>query len=485
MTALSAALAARRLAEEDSAWSLLRATNGPVVVAVLGAHLAGETRRMPAPVLFELIEADLEDLRGHGFDLPQTAVQYCRGWLDAGYLVRRPTDAREEVYELSEGALVAIRFVEQLIAPRPSATESRLATIVERIHQLAIDTDPDVTRRIAALQAERDRLDARIAALTQGDVDVLAEDRALERAVDILSLTAELPEDFARVRAAMEQLNRELRSQLVEEPESRGTVLDDIFRGVDLMAETDAGRSFAAFYALILDAERTTALEEELETLVRRPFAQSLSRDQARQLARLLPAMQEAGTEIHEVMTSFSRSLRRFVTSEELAEDRRVHRLVRETLAEAAALAEEMPPYRQLGIDLRLTAVSPSQISAMRLLNPADSETTTSVETATPEPADLAALREFVRASEIDMGELRSSVNGVLAAHGPATVAEILAARPATQGAASVVGLMVLAEEHAIRIPEATERVAWTPVGDAVQSRTATLPSYLFEDAIP
>lgn len=464
---------------------MLRGSNAPVAIAILGTHLASDTRRMVAPMLFDAVDADLEDLRAAGFDLPQTGMQYCRDWLTAGYLVRRPTEAREEVYELSEGALVAIRFVEQLAAPRPSVTESRLATIVERIHQLAIDTDPDVNRRIAALTAERDRIDAQIAALADGEVEVMADDRASERAVDILSMAAELPEDFARVRASLEQLNRELRSQLVEEPSSRGTVLDDIFRGVDLMAETDAGKSFTAFYALAIDAERTTRLEDEVEEILRRPFARSLSRDQVRFLARLLPTMQEAGGEIHDVMTSFSRSLRRFVHSEELAEDRRVHRLVRETLAQAGNLADQVPPYRHLDLDLRLTAVSPSQIAAMRLLNPADSETTGEVETVTAEPADLAALREYVRASEIDMGELRRNVNAVLAERGPSTVAEVLRGRPATQGAASVVGLLVLAEEHATRAgPQASERVSWSPAVGGPERR-ATVPTYLFEEVIP
>lgn len=186
---------------------------------------------MTCPVLHEAVDADLEDLRAHGFELPRTAVAYCADWLAAGYLVRRPGESREEHYELSDGALAAIRFVEELTDPRPSVTESRLATIVERIHRLAVDTDPDVTRRIAALTAERDRIDAQIAALAAGDVDELPEERAVERAIDILSLAAEIPEDFARVRTSLGQLNRDLRRQLVEEPGSRGTVLEDVFRG--------------------------------------------------------------------------------------------------------------------------------------------------------------------------------------------------------------------------------------------------------------
>ncbi|AEG43892.1 uncharacterized protein DUF3375 [Isoptericola variabilis J7] len=494
VTALATALTARRLLEDSSAWSLLRADNAPVVIGILGQHLSGEVRRLPAPELFEAVEAELDELRAHAFDLPKTAAQYCRDWLTAGYLVRRPGEGREEVYELSEGALTAIRFVEQLATPRASATESRLATIIERIHRLAVETDPDTSRRIAALEAERERIDTQIAALGSGSADVLSDERAVERAVDILALTAEVPEDFARVRAALEQLNRDVRAQLVEEPESRGAVLDDVFRGVDLLAESDAGRSFAAFYALVLDAERTAALEAQVDDLVDRPFAHSLSPDQRRLLQRLLPTMQDAGAEIHQVMTSFSRSLRRFVQSQELAEDRAVHRLVRETLAEANALVGQVQPYRQLGLELDLTAVTVAQVAGMRLHNPADSETTEPVVTSHAATADIANLRAAVRASEIDMAELTANVNDVLGMRGPSTIAEVLADRPATQGVASVVGLLVLAEQHATPAGDGrAEHVTWRPVvssdtasdGAADALRGATVPQFLFEEALP
>ncbi len=483
MTILGDTLTMRRLSG-TGAWTLLRGDNAPVALAVLGGHLGDQRRRMPAPELFEAVDADLAELRNHGFQVPRTGAQYCRDWLTAGYLVRRPGEAREELFELSEAALTAVRFVEQLAAPRASATESRLATIVERLHRLAVDTDPDTTRRITALQRERDRIDAQIAGLLAGQDDTLPEDRAVEAAADILALTAEIPEDFARVRGALEHLNRDVRTKLVEEPSSRGAVLDDVFRGVDLLAESDAGRTFTAFYALVLDAERTAAFEADVEDVVTRPFARRLDASQRDQLRRLLPALQDAGGEIHQVMTSFSRSLRRFVQSEELAEDRRVHRLVRETVAMAHRLSGDVAPYRKLDVELDLTAVSVSRLAGMRLHNPADSETVEVVTSAEPQEADLAALRAAVRASEIDLAELTGNVNDVLAVRGPSTIAEVLADRPATQGVASVVGLLVLAEQHGTRTGEyRTERVTWEPVSPGPR-RGAHLPQYLFEEPL-
>ncbi|GHD05734.1 DUF3375 domain-containing protein [Zhihengliuella salsuginis] len=481
MSTVRVALTARRLLQESPAWALLRTDTAPVALAVLGTHFSRERRHLAAAELFDAVETDLVDLRARGFDLRQPAAAYCRAWLTDGYLVRRPGEAREEIYELSDGTLTALRFIDSLAVPRTSVTESRLATIVERIRRLSIDTDPDVSRRIAALQAERNRLDARIEALARGDADTLDEHRAVDQAHDVLSLASELPEDFARVRAELDLINRDLRARLIEEPASRGSVLDDIFRGVDVLAESDAGRSFSAFHSLLLDPEQTTAVDDDLDALLERPFARSLSPENRTQLRRLLPAMQDASGEINDVMTSLSRSLRRFVQSEELAEERLVHQMLREAFGAAGRASSTTRPWTRLPIELALTGVHVTSPSAMKLQNPADSETSEPLEIHETQPADLEALREAVRASEIDMQEVTDNVNSVLAAHGPSTIADILSHRRATQGVASVVGLLVLAEQHATRTRDAVESVSWrTPDGE----RRARVPRFLFQEAI-
>lgn len=486
MTALRAALTTRRLADHSTAWALLRAANAPVAVAVLGAHLADPRREMPSAVLINAVEADLDELRAHGFDLPQTALQYCKAWLEAGFLIRRPTESREELYSLSDGALAAIRFVQELSEPRSSVTESRLTTIVERIRQLSIETDPDVSRRIEMLRTERDRLDEEISRLASGDVEILETDRAAEQAGDVLALAAELPEDFARLRASLEALNSRLRRQLIDEPQSRGSVLDDIFRGVDLLQESEAGRSFAAFYALVLDPERTSALDDDIDALLERPFARSLTPEQRTQLRRLLPAMQDSSSEIHQVMTSLSRSLRRFVQSEELAEERQVNQLLRAATSEAHTLFEQgCRPFREIGFVLNLTRVPVSSVSALTLHDPQDAAVTEEVVESEAPPVDVAELRRSVRESEIDTAELIDAVNAVLRDHGPCTIAEVFSHRPASQGVASVVGLLDLAERHAVMVPDRHEEVRWVPADSVADARAAVLPVHLFKEPLP
>lgn len=484
MSALHTALAADRLTVDSPAWVLLRSRNAATAVALLGAHLTGEDRRLPAPELFERVDEDLVVLREHGFDLPRTARAYCDEWRQDGILVRRPAgDSREETYELSDGALLAIQFVTDLLQPRTSVTQSRLATILERLHDLAVATDPRTESRLAALRAERDRIDAEIARVAAGEHEVLAVERAVEQARDILDLAGQLPADFARVRAELERLNRSLRARLVEDTDSRGTVLDDIFRGVDHLAESDAGRSFDGFYRLILDTEQVTAFEDDVDGVLDRDFAAHLGPAEARALRRLLPALQDASGEIHDVMTAFSRSLRRFVQSEELAEHREVQNLVQRAQREALTLAGHVQPFARTDLELSLTSVTVDSVGALALHNPADHRTAADVETRTPDDdVDWAALVAAARASEIDLAELRSHVNQALARRGRLTVGELLDEHPASQGLASVVGLLVLAEEHAVAL-DGVEPVTWTAASGA--QRSGTVPRRLFTREVP
>jgi hypothetical protein len=478
MSVLRTARAASRLQASDPAWVMLRARNADVAFAILSRHLAGDERRLPAPVLFEKVDSDLEELRAEGFELPQAAQAYCTEWRNQQILVRRSADdSREETFELSPGALTAIRFVAQIAEPRQAVTESRLATIQERLRSLARDTDPDVANRLGALHSERDRIDAQIARVVAGEIDVLPAERALERIRDILGLVEEVPADFARVRGEFEQLNRKLRERLIEADGPRSSVLDDIFRGVDLLAGSDAGRSFAGFYALLLDPERGLEFEESLTAVMDRGFVKDLAPAQIRTLRRLLPTLQDRGAEIHTVLTTFSRSLRRFVQSQDLHRERLISRQLRAGLREALNASETVKPYAKTDLTLDLTSVPLSSVSALKLHNPGDFESGTEVVSHDSEFVDVGELLALARASDIDMAELEANVNLTIEAQGAATIAEVLANHPASQGVASVVGLLVLAQEHGTAVG-GRETVQW-------DGRRGTLDRHLFTGRIP
>lgn len=464
---------------DDPGVQLLRADLMPAVVAILHSHLGGTPRQVPAVEFLDLLADDLDDLRGAGFGLPRHAREYLNDWVRAGFLIRRAGAGREETVELSPAASLAVRFAASLEAPHSAVTSSRLAMLTDALAKLAHDTDPEAESRLEALMAERDRIDAEIAEVEAGRYQPLADDAALERLADILSQADAIPGDFAHVSSQFEVLNHELRERIVQHAGSRGDVLDHIFDGVDLIEESDAGRTFAAFYSLVLNADQAARFDASVEDLLDRPFSAALTPDEIAFLRRLLTTLQNESTQVRAVMTGFSRSLRRFVETHAYREHRR--------LADALAAAEQaaleasrvVKPYAQTGYQLDASSVPLGSIGSWTLHNPADVRTADLVEVVDAAPLDLEALREQVRASEIDFAELRAAVIATLGRLPVASIGDVLADHPASQGLASVVGLLLLADAAGSRTA-ASETLTWT--SGSGRPRTVSAPRYVFTE---
>ena len=240
----------------ETTWRLLAAGNAPSVIGLLHAHLFENERRLPASILTERIGRDLTALRTEGHALTsQSAQTYLSQWLKDGFLERIiRTRSHEEVYELSAAAIQAIRFVDSLSQKRTVATESRLSLVIQQLTQLAAQTATDPESRIQNLIREKTRIEAEIEALQTGHVETLPDDRALERVREILALADELANDFRQVREEFNKLNRQLREKVMESDGARGNVLEELFAGVDLVADSDAGRTFKAFWRLLTDS---------------------------------------------------------------------------------------------------------------------------------------------------------------------------------------------------------------------------------------
>lgn len=478
MSVAADTLALTRVWEDDSGWRMLRADNAPVIIALLTARFHGEEQRIPAEELYDALDHDLDRLREEGFSLPLSGRGYVAAWREAGFVVRRPSDeVRGETFELSPGAQSAIRHIDQVRAPRSTVTESRLASIAQQLSRLAIDTDPDQTRRLASLYAERDRIDEQIERARIGDLETLGAERAGERIRDILAQAEDVPSDFARVRAEFDALNRGLRTSIVESDAVQKTVLDEVFRGVDLIAESDAGRSFAGFSALVLDPEVGAAFDDDIAQILERDFAAELSPAQRRFLRRFITLLKSRSGDIHDVITAFARGLRRYVQSQDFERDRVLTTRIRQVLAAGLEPSQRIKPYKQIGFRLDLSAVQLASVGTVALHDPAEFDAGGAVETIEVAEANLEAMRLIARETEIDFDELREHVNEVLLSRESCTVAEVLSLHPASQGVASIVGLIALAAVQGAR-GDMAERVTWDGVDGA--RRAALVPEHRF-----
>ena len=482
MPAVAQVLELTQLVERDAAWKLLRADSAPVIAGLLGVHLGGDERRVDADELYERIDADLERLRAQGMSLPLSAKGYCGEWRSAGFLVRRPSsEARGETLELSPEAIAGIRFLQGRAAPRSSATESRLASLAAQVHRLAIDTDPDVSARVALLEEEIEGIERRIESLRSGDEPAIDEDRALERVRDVLGQAADVPDDFARVRAEFEALNTSLRTKIVESDVSQASVVDEVFRGIDHISDSDAGRSFAAFAQLVLNPALGAAFEADIRRILDRGFARDLTSDERRALRSFLSTLKGRSAEIHDVITLFARALRRYVQSQDYQRDRVLRTLLREAQHTGVEAAARTRPWHPTSLTLDLSAVTLSSVGAIDLHDPAEFAATEEVVTQMTSLASLEDLRTIARETEIDFHELIRNVNDLLAVVPSCTVAEVLARHPATQGVGSVIGLLSIAAEQGT-IDDEPEVLSWEGADGVV--RAAIIAAHRFTGAV-
>jgi len=471
-------IAACRQLRQQPVWRLLASDNGPFVIGLLQAHLFDSEHRLPASVFHERISRDLEELRARAEDLPQTAQAYVAEWLRQGYLERRfLPGAAEEEYELSAAAATAIGFVAGLAEPRMAATESRLAVVIQQLTKLAEETDTDPESRAASLLAERQRLDLDIQKIRSGHLETLTDAQAIERIREIIALADSLAGDFRRVRDDFERLNRGLRERLMDDETGRGEVLERLFAGVDVIAESEAGRTFSAFWRLLTDPEQSATLDDSLDRIMSRRFAGQLPVKERRFLLGLTRTLLAQGGLVHEVLQQFATSLKSFVQSREYMEQRRINHLLKEAQRAALALKDEIRATETLGYTLPLTSSRLTSVSQWSLYDP-------SLE-APPEPmrdADipgigLESVADLVAQSEIDFRTLRANIRAVLEERSLASVAEVLDRHPAAQGLGSVVGYLALGSRHGV-LGGGNEIVEWTGGDD--QQRRAKIPAIYF-----
>lgn len=492
MAIIPQTLAYANLQGNATAWRLLRAQNAPMVIAILDEHLGGEENRRTVAELVELVETDLEALRERvpELDIRRSAREYCEQWRKDGYLVRRPAaEARAETYELSSGALTAISFAKALAKPQRTATKSRLNAIIDRVGALSIATDRNAARRRAALVAERERIERQIERLDAGELDVMDPEQALEQARDIIMLAREIPRDFVNVSNDFEHISRSLYARLINAEDGYRDTLEDIFAGVDQIARSAPGRSFRGFYDLLRDAEASERFQDDVDSILEHGFAERLDPEERRFLRRLLRVLTEQGMHVNETMTGLARGLRKFVQSQSFQQDRVLKRTIDQALSRAAELANTSKPNRPIGIDLELTSTPIAPLSRLRLKDPTESSAQPIEQLEEPSETSsltLEDLRATVRAVEIDFDELIGNVNRCLSQRGdgrPVSVRTVLAQHPATQGAASVIGLISLAlEQGRPAADDATETVTWTSAQG--KQRQAGIPVLLFDKEV-
>ncbi len=456
--------ALKALRKTHPAWKLLVADHSPLIAAFIHkVFIVPNQRRMSRSDLASALEDYLFALRETEGEaaFPRQAESYLDDWAgeDKGWLRKFYPQGSDEVhYDLMPSVEKALSWLENLVRRPFIGTESRLMTIFELLRQMVEGTEADAEVRIQELEKRKTDIEKELARVREGRMDVL-DDTALKDRFLLVNKTArELLSDFREVEYNFRHLDQKIREQIALWEGSKGNLLEDFFGERDVIAESDQGKSFNAFWDLLMSPAR----QEELSGLLHRVFdleaVKALSPDM--RLKRVHYDWLEAGEHTQRTVAKLSGQLRRYLDDQAFLENKRIMQVLQSIESLAVQVKENMPEKDFMTIDesgprVYLPMERPLYTIPVKTMI----EETVFLGDGSDIPSDLLYATVFV-----DKLKLKGIIRNALQTRDQVTLVQILAEHPLEKGLAELVTYLSLAgdDDKAQFDDSRQHRVSWT-----------------------
>jgi hypothetical protein len=368
--------------------------------------------------------------------------------------------------------------VEGLANPRSNVTESRLAILIQATSKLARDADHNSARRLEFLEEERELIDNEIKALKEGLKPVISNLEALERVREIISLGTGLTEDFSRVQEYYKGIHQDLREKILKSDEPLAVVLDEVFENLKHLENTEAGRTFQAFFTLLSNPSQQHTFSFAMKAIRESDFYKDLTEQEKYFLNQFIFLLYDQSCAVHKVTERFSESLHSLLKSREFQERRKITTLLKETFKLAGDLSSKISMTKPLDFFLELSSSNLFSASQMELMDYYPENKLLPVKMAETDTNNISNVLMAMKIDEIDFRSLKSNILKILERFKEASIGDILFSYPAEEGLGSVVGLLHLAQRHGKRKDSLTENISWIGL-DGVY-RTAYMDKWYF-----
>jgi flagellar motility protein MotE (MotC chaperone) len=379
---------------------------------------------------------------------------------------------------LSPAAEKAIAWVEGLTARSFVGTESRLRTVFELLRQIVDGSSSDPAARIRELKRQRKELDRQIARVQEGELDLLGETAARERFQHMASTAREILSDFREVEQNFRNLDRATRERIACWEGAKGELLKDILGQRDVIADSDQGRSFRAFWDFLMSVERQDELGAMLDTVFSLPAIASLEPEG--RLRRVHYDWMEAGERTQRTVALLSSQLRRFLDDQVWLENRRIMEIIRSIEAKALDLRDSLPEgpiteLSQASADIELPMERP--LFSPPLIARIDGRRVTVAD----EAVDTGAL--FAQWA-VDKAALASRIRQALSERDQVSLSELVAEHPLERGLGELMAYLSLAAEdrNAVFSEADTDEISWKRSGGHLLE--AELPRVVFSKEV-
>ncbi|BAS07785.1 uncharacterized protein MSMEG_1279/MSMEI_1241 [Arthrobacter sp. Hiyo4] len=367
-----------------------------------------------------------------------------------------------------------VRWVESLSGRDFVATQSRLTSIFAVLKALVQQSETDPEVRLAELQRQRDGIDAEMQRIKDGNIRVMTAPEALDHFQQLTTLAKDLLSDFREVEQNFRKLDRQVREQIATWDGTQGELLASIFANQQDISGSLQGRTFQGFWDYLMSPQLRTELRDLLQRATQIDALAKL--DNLHAVTNLhqdwLPAVEQTQATVRQL----SQQMRRLLDDKVFLENKRIMQLVR-SIESGALGTREVPPsgvFMEIAaqsVDVALPFERPLYEPSRRIM------VDDVVVAANDAEVDAGALfSQF----HVDTERLKSNIDDVLAGAEQATLGDVAAAHPLSQGLAEIVAYYQLATESywASINPDESQQLSWQLPDGSI--REATVEQIIF-----
>lgn len=467
----------RQLKKEHPSLLLLNARNAPLIVAFLNKAFKTSNRStIPEDQLTDWLDDFMFDLSDseEPAEPDKTSKRYLEQWTESGWLRRfYPEHGEEPHYDLTPETEKVFEWIKDLKRREFVGAESRLQSLFFMLRELKHDTNEDPQEKIAQLEQEKERIDSEIERIRKNGVERMNPTQVIERFRNIEETAYRLINDFRQVEDNFRQLDQQARERIILSEFGKGKLLAEVLTHYDNIGESDQGRSFKAFFDLLISQNRQDELEEMLSNISLLPEITGL--DEKDWIHRFKNDLVSAGDRVNRTSQSLIRQLRQFLDDRTYMENRRIMDLIKEIETKAIELKESPPAEK----DFWELAMEPlTSLPCSRKLWFPNPQPVIGPEPLTTGTADVDTTSLYSQLY-VDSEELRSNIRQLLQSRQQVSLRDVTTEYPIQKGLAELVTYFDIAskDERAVISTSDNEVIA---VLNESRSAFVRMPKVIF-----
>jgi flagellar motility protein MotE (MotC chaperone) len=447
-----------KLRQTHPTWRLLNADSAPLIIGFLfKTFIEPNQRSLPETV----IESRLDDYiyqvqRVYGEVYRRTPKEYLNQWVsgETPFLRKYYPDLGDEPeYDLTPATEKAIDWLQSLQQRQFIGAESRLLTVFRLLRDIVQTTESDPAERIRELEKQKEEIEAEIARLQRGIIESYEPTQVKECYYQVEDTARRLLSDFRQVEENFRQLDRQVREKIALSETSKGALLDEIFGEQDAIQDSDQGKSFRAFWALLMSQPRQDELQTLIDKVMHLQEVRSLEPDAL--LPRIKFHLMEAGDKVQQTCASLAEQLRKFLDDQAWLENKRIMDLIHEIEKQAIEIKHEPPPAKAF---MRLAESRPAinLPMARKLFTPPRESVVEQFHLSIGE-ADI-DLEALYRQDYIDESLLLENIRKAFGAQSQVSLADVCGRFPIARGLGEIVGYLNIASKDRRTVIDPTRR---------------------------